>query len=109
MNPLSYLFVIAPVAVLAAFLFMNVYQSQSSSGEIHRAKIEATQLQFDKDFASAWNSGSVEAPEKQALELAKARVIELENAKKAAEEERAQKLAELAKQMEKVLVKDDAK
>ena len=106
MNPIGYLFLVAPVAVLAAFLFMNVYQSQSSSGEIHRAKVEATQMQFDKDFASAWNAGKVEAPETQALELAKARVVELENEKKAAEEARAQKLAELDKHLENTLVKD---
>lgn len=106
MNPLGYLFLVAPVAVLAGFLFMNVYQSQSSSGEIQRAKIEAAQAQFDKDFSTAWNVGKVAAPEAETLELAKARVVELEEKRKAAEVAREQQLSELAAQMEGTLVKD---
>lgn len=104
MNPLMWLFVVAPAAALAALLFVWVYQEQTERGEIQREQHRTERLEFDRDFAAAWNGGRVETPDGSELDKSRARLAELEAARDAGEADRCERLAALAGQLEGVIV-----
>jgi len=102
-NPIVWLFVVAPAAAVAALLFVWVYQEQTERGELQREQIRIERQEFDRDFAAAWNGGKVEAPQASDLEKTRARVAALEARRDAKEQEQCQRLAELAGELEGVV------
>ena len=55
MNPISWLLIVAPVAVLGALLFVLIYQHTDATAHIERQRIYLESLRFERDFAKAWN------------------------------------------------------
>jgi hydroxypyruvate isomerase len=103
MNPIIWLFVVAPAAVLAAVLFVWVYQDSSDKGEAMREQHQLERLEFGRDFAAAWNGERIEAPASAEIEAARAKVIATEARREAQKRERCQRLAALAKDLESTL------
>ena len=55
LNPLTWLLVLAPAAVIGALLFVWVYQSNSSTADLERDRMRLESMEFDRDAAAAWN------------------------------------------------------
>lgn len=106
MNPLVWLFVVAPAAAVAALLFVWVYQDQTDRGELQREQSRIERQEFDRDFAAAWNGNSIEAPPASELEKTRARVASLEARRDAKEQEQCERLAALASELEGVVMAD---
>lgn len=100
MNPITWLFIIAPTAVLGALLFVWVYQDNTERGEVMREQQKIERLEFDRDFANAWNGEQIEAPEQGEIDAAKAKLAAIEQAKAVRQQQRCEKLAELAGDLE---------
>lgn len=107
MNPITWLFIVAPAAVLAAVLFVWVYQDNSERSEVMREQQKLEALQFDRDFAAAWNGDKIEGPEAEAINAQKQKLERIEQAKKERERERCQKLAALSKDLESTIQGED--
>lgn len=99
MNPLVWLFVVAPAAAVAALLFVWVYQEQTDRGELQREQVRLERQEFDKDFAAAWNGGPLESPRAEDIEKTRARVASLEAKQAAKEQGRCERLASLATEL----------
>lgn len=106
MNPLLWLFVVAPAAAVAALLFIWVYTDQTDRGELQREQHRVEREEFDRDFAAAWNGNPIEAPVPTDLEKSRARVAALEARRDAKEETSCKRLASLAGQLEGVVAAD---
>lgn len=104
MNPLVWLFVVAPAAALAALIFLWVYKDQSNTAELQREQHRASQLEFNRDFAAAWNGERIETPNPSELERSRARVAALEERRDAESEETCKRLAQLAEGLEGVVL-----
>lgn len=104
MNPLVWLFVVAPAAAVAAMLFVWVYQEQTERSEIQREQHRIERLEFDRDFADAWNGGQLSIPDGSELDRSRARLEALEAARDAGEADKCEKMAALAKQLEGVVM-----
>ncbi len=100
MNPIVWLFIVAPAAVLAALLFVWVYQDSSDKGEAMREQQHLERLEFDRDFSAAWNGERIEPPAASEIEAARAKVAAIEARNAAKKLERCQRLAALAKDLE---------
>lgn len=100
MNPITWLFIVAPAAVLAAVLFIWVYQDNSSRADLVQAQSKVERLEFDRDFAKAWNGQKIEAPDNSALDQAKAKVVALETAESVRRKEQCKRLARLSNDLE---------
>lgn len=100
MNPITWLFIAAPAAVLAALLFLWVYQDNTERGDLMRERQAVEHLEFDRDFANAWNGEQLQAPKQADIDAARAKVAAIEQAKEAREAERCQKLAKLSTELE---------
>lgn len=104
MNPLVWLFVVAPAAAVAALLFVWVYQDQTDRGELQREQSRIERQEFDRDFAAAWNGEKIEAPQASDLEKTRARVASLEARRDAKDQEQCKRLAALASELEGVVM-----
>ncbi|MNQ66777.1 hypothetical protein D3C85_812770 [compost metagenome] len=104
MNPLVWLFVVAPAAAVAALLFVWVYQEQTDRGELQREQSRLERQEFDRDFAAAWNGDELKGPEGSDLEKTRARVASLEARRDAKEQEQCKRLAALAGELEGVVM-----
>jgi len=104
MNPLVWLFVVAPAAAVAALLFIWVYQEQTDRGELQREQSRLERQEFDRDFAAAWNGEALQSPEAAELEKTRARLAALEARRDAKEQEQCQRLAALAGELEGVVM-----
>lgn len=100
MNPITWLFIVAPAAVLAAVLFVWVYQDTTDRGEEMRQQQKLERMEFDRNFANAWNGERIEAPGDDEIEAQRQKLAAIEKAKQARDLERCRKLAELAGQLE---------
>ncbi|MGP9795681.1 hypothetical protein ACT3T8_18050 [Halomonas sp. AOP1-B1-8] len=96
MNPLAILFLLAPGVAIGVLLFVWVYEDQSGRVEIERQKHEVRQLEFEKDFADAWNGGTLEGPSPEQIASAKAELEAAQTAKQEREQERCEKMSSLA-------------
>ena len=94
MNPLNWLLIVAPAAVLAALLFVLIYQQTESTAQIERQRIHLESLRFDRDFAKAWNGEDLATKGLDAqIEAAEAELA-------AAEQARPQGLKKLTQRLE---------
>ena len=62
LNPLTWLLVLAPAAVIGALLFVWVYQSNSSTADLERDRMRLESMEFDRDAAAAWNGQPLQGP-----------------------------------------------
>jgi len=99
-NPITWLFIIAPTAVLGAVLFIWVYQDTTERGEEMRQQQKLDHLEFDRNFANAWNGERIEAPGNGEIEAQRQKLAAMEQVKQARDLERCRKLAELSGQLE---------
>lgn len=108
MNPLVWLFVVAPAAAVAALLFVWVYQEQTDRGELQREQSRIERQEFDRDFAAAWNGDELKGPEVSDIEKTRARVASLEARRDTKRQEQCKRLAALAGELEGVVRADKA-
>jgi len=79
------LWLIAPAAMIGAVIFFFVYEQNTENQDIQRAKMELQQSKFDKDFATAWNTGTVELKDDVASKKMKLEQIEKDAERKKTE------------------------
>ena len=108
MNPLVWLFVVAPAAAVAALLFVWVYQEQTDRGELQREQSRLERQQFDQDFSAAWNGEALEAPKTEDVEKTRARIATRQPPKQAKEQERSARLASREAELEGVVKAGEA-
>jgi len=102
-NPLMWLFVLAPAAVIGALLFIWVYESNTATADLERDRMRLESMEFDRDAAAAWNGEKIEAPSADSIEALRARIEAKEAAADAANAARCQKMDELAQRLNETL------
>lgn len=107
MNPIVWLFIVAPAAALAALLFVWVYQDNTERADLERERSRVERQQFDQDFANAWNGERIEAPAAEDLQKGRDRVAVLEARKEAREQESGERMQALAKELETTITTGD--
>ncbi|EKO2815814.1 hypothetical protein ACN3YC_004500 [Salmonella enterica subsp. enterica serovar Cerro] len=100
MNPLTWLLVLAPAAVIGALLFVWVYQSNSSTAELERERMRLESMEFDRDAAAAWNGQPLQGPSEEDMAQLRSRINAKQNAADAAAAERCKRMAELAARLD---------
>jgi hypothetical protein len=63
-----WILIIAPVALLGAWLFMTVHDEQSAKQEAVHVEMQRDRAEFDRDFSKAWNGKADPALEARASE-----------------------------------------
>lgn len=100
MNPMQWLLIAAPATVIAAILFIGVFERVDNTAEVQREKAQLQQMEFDQDFASAWNGEAISSPGENEIEAQRTKVKELQAIALKAREQQKEKLAELADQLQ---------
>lgn len=100
MNPLALLVFIAPAAVLGVVVFTWVYEDQTERHGIERQKHEIRQMEFDRDFAKAWNGEALDAPDEARLAAARAELEQSQERQVERERERCERLSRLASELD---------
>jgi Na+/phosphate symporter len=100
MNPMQWLLIAAPATVIAAILFIGVFERVDNTAEVQREKAQLQQMEFDQDFASAWNGEAISSPSENEIEAQRTKVKELQAIALKAREQQKEKLAELADQLQ---------
>lgn len=85
-GPLTWLLIVAPTAVLAALIFVWLYQDNRAVVDLERDRHRVQQMEFDQDFAKVWNGGKIEAPAQADIDALKGQLAKKEAAQ--AENER---------------------
>lgn len=96
LNPLTFLLVLAPAAVIGALLFIFVYDGATTTADLERDRMRLESLEFQRDAAAAWNGGRLEAPDADEIARLRERIAGREAAADAAAAERCARMAELA-------------
>lgn len=77
-----WILIVAPVAVLGAWLFMTVHDEQGTKQEAVHVEVQRDRAEFDRDFSKAWNGKADPVLEKRADELGeKMKAAEAEKAR----------------------------
>jgi len=97
----------APVAVLAAWLFLSVYGEQKADGHVTKTEQRRDRAEFDRDFSQAWNGKASPVLEKRASDAAD-ELTRAEEERKRVEAERKAIQAEQEKQLRELLMKQSA-
>lgn len=105
LNPIAWLFVLAPAAVIGALLFVWVYQSNSDDADLERERMRLDAMEFDRDAAAAWNGQQIQGPNDDEIAELRARIKAKQQAADAAASERCRKMADLAAQLDETLKK----
>ncbi|MDF4311326.1 hypothetical protein CKA27_25815 [Vibrio coralliilyticus] len=100
MTPIHWLLIVCPAAVLGAVLFIGVFERVDNTAEEQRATVQLKQMEFDKQFADAWNEGVIKGPSDAELEEQRALVKELKDLARKARESQRQDLERLAQQLQ---------
>ncbi|EDQ9622632.1 hypothetical protein ACRTJ0_004596 [Salmonella enterica subsp. enterica serovar Cerro] len=103
LNPLTWLLVLAPAAVIGALLFVWVYQSNSSTADLERDRMRLESMEFDRDAAAAWNGQPLQGPNTEEMDQLRSRINAKESAADAAAAERCQRMADLAARLDTTL------
>jgi outer membrane murein-binding lipoprotein Lpp len=86
-----WILLVAPVAILGAWLFMTVHDEQKAEQKATQVEMQRDRAEFDKDFSKAWNGKPNPELEKRAAELnTKLSQVEADRAKAEAEAKTAQ-------------------
>lgn len=80
LNPLTWLLIVAPTAVLAAVIFIWLYQDNRAVVDIERDRHRVEQMEFNRDFAQAWNGKPIEGPAQAEIDALKGKVAAKEAA-----------------------------
>lgn len=102
-SPITWLLIVAPTAVLAAVLFLFVFEKNDETAALERDRLNIQRLEFDRDFATAWNNERMEAPDPTELAALKNKLVAKERAAEAAEKERCKKMQALSAELENTL------
>lgn len=100
LTPMQWLFILAPSAVVAGVLFILFYESSDMERRVLIQDQEVRQMEFDRDFANAWNGSAIEAPAND-IDAAKQRLAALKDEQDAKRQARDEKLMQLREKMEK--------
>lgn len=61
-TPMQWLFIAAPTAVIGTVLFLMLYESSDMERQVLKQEQTIRQMEFDRDFASAWNGEALTVP-----------------------------------------------
>jgi len=61
-TPMQWLFIAAPTAVIGTVLFLMLYESSDMERQVLKQEQTIRQMEFDRDFASAWNGEAMTVP-----------------------------------------------
>lgn len=103
---MKFLLVLGPAAVIGLLLFLTSYQENKAGLEVEKARHQLRSAEFDRDFKAAWNGENLEAPEKDAITLAKAKLSAAEKKKTDLEQESQERLSKMTSELDKELAKD---
>lgn len=99
MNPIQWLLIAAPATVIAAVLFVGVFERVDNTAQIQRETVELKQMEFDQEFASAWNGQGVSAPGADEIEQKKAHLAKLKELAAKAKQEQNEQIEQLVEQL----------
>lgn len=99
-----WVFIAAPVAVLAAWLFLTVYGEQKAEAQVTKTEQRRDRAEFDREFSEAWNGKASPVLEKRASDAA-AELSKAEEERKKVEAERKALQAQQEKQLRDLLMK----
>lgn len=99
MNPIQWLLIAAPATVIAAVLFVGVFERVDNTAEIQRESVELKQMEFDKEFAAAWNGQGISAPGADEIKQKKAHLVKLKELAAKAKQEQNEKVEQLVRQL----------
>lgn len=100
MNPMHLLLFIAPATVIGAILFVGVFDQLDDTAEIERETIHIEKMEFDQDFASAWNGGNISAVDQQEITQKKVQLQELKDLASKAKAQKKEQLARFAEELQ---------
>lgn len=98
-GPLTWLLIVAPTAVLAALIFIWLYQDNRAVVDLERDRHRVQQMEFDRDFSQAWNGGTLQAQPQAEIDALKAQVQAKEAVQKEAERVNCERVNQLAKEL----------
>lgn len=99
LNPLTFLLIMAPAAVIGAVLFIYVYQSSTATADLERDRIRLESLEFRQEAAAVWNGEKVPGIDPEELAQLRQRIASKEQAAENAAQERCERLAAFGEQL----------
>lgn len=99
-SPLAIIAVIAPSALLGAFLFFFVYDEHSMKNDIQRDRHQLETMKFDRDFSNAWNGDSVTPQKENDITSMEERIKRKEEKAEEEKEERERRMKKILEDVE---------
>lgn len=96
MNPLTWLFIAAPTAVIAALIFLWLYQDNRAVVDLERDRHRVEQMEFNRDFSRAWNGQPIEGPAQEEIDALKGQIAAKEAVNKENERLNCERMNRLA-------------